>query len=195
MKNKNIIWLVVIVIIVIVIIVGMATQDSGEDASSVIGVSTLSTSLPPKPQISPSEQLSLEQKCSEDGKDFVSAYETENGSGTVQTIWFDPEYHFDTRLNTCLADIAFNEVFYQAPFSELTTNGATEQVIQNNNEVYDIYANRAVLQSDVTRTYVYNNTSDKQDETDTLAQYPMSQDTQNLTNADFSTQLKYFMSE
>jgi len=49
--------------------------------------------------------LELRQRCFEDGLKFFEHYKEINVSD--RTTWEFPEFHFDGKLNTCLADVSY----------------------------------------------------------------------------------------
>ena len=54
--------------------------------------------------------INLKSRCAEDGRNFVENYEQTNSSQNTigaKPLWFDPKYHFNERLNTCLVYIAY----------------------------------------------------------------------------------------
>ena len=139
------------------------------------------------------EKVALKQKCAEDGKQFAQNYQQAGTAGTqAQTIWFDPQYHFDTKLNTCLTYVSYNYVDSQPTIDE-TLSGNSTETITNYNTVYDIYSNKALLQSDITKTYTTVNNN--QTESDTVDSITLSQDVPNSDANTFSNQLKVLMNE
>ena len=122
--------------------------------------------------------VALVNKCMEDGNKFALDYKQAN---TFEgNTWYDPQYHFSTKLNTCLT-----YVFYTVYFP-------TDQTIQSYKTIYDVYSNKALLQSVIIKTYV--SAGGKQQETDTVVKYPLIK-IPNLDEAAFSDQSKVLMSE
>lgn len=70
-------------------------------------------------------------RCAEDGKKFAAAYLAEEQSALLpreQSAWDDPEFHYNTELNTCLVRtrfVALGNVTYQhARVTDLSSNKA-----------------------------------------------------------------------
>ena len=49
-------------------------------------------------------RFEVSQKCGEAGRNFFRDYQSQNtvATSTHQYLWLDPEFHFNSRLNTCL---------------------------------------------------------------------------------------------
>ena len=116
---------------IIVIVLGLA----------VYGGYSMLTSSPQHQQkgsqISAQEKFELSRKCAADGEEFVRKYEETGGSGSA-TIWRDPQYHFNSKLNTCLTYIGF-VIQIDNPTS------------LQYNQVIDIYSNKTLIVSNTIR--------------------------------------------
>jgi hypothetical protein len=79
--------------------------------------------------------LADQEKCATDGAAYYrSFYSTTNLPGYT---WDTPEYHYDSKLNTCLAYIRF--IFqYGTPY-------VTLPISEQYNQVVDIYSNQTIL--------------------------------------------------
>ena len=133
--------------------------------------------------------VNLKSKCATDGQAFYLSFYKQFTQ--VKSIWFDPEFHFNSRLNTCLVYIQWND----NSIPDIYKNDMMDFhiVVMNNNIVFDVYSNQAILQSDIIRTS--DSTNGKVQETDTLNEYPYAQNIPNSNGNTFGSQLKVLMNE
>ena len=82
-------------------------------------------------ELSPEKKLELAEKCSKAGKEFFDQYTKNNYD--PQNRWDEPEYHYNSRLNTCLIHIRF-----------ITLTDKTAYTFQYN-QVIDIFSNKPIL--------------------------------------------------
>ena len=129
--------------------------------------------------------VALKSACATGGANYLKIYQQENGSPSL--VWQTPEYHYDTRLHTCLVYIGYVDVLYQSPISTPPANW-TEGVLVYN-FIFDIYSNQVVLQN------VVNRTSTNGQNADTLSSSPIYTNIANLDWATFNQQVQVLMSE
>jgi hypothetical protein len=133
--------------------------------------------------------INLMSKCANDGQVFYLNFQKEIGHSYAE-IWFDPQFHFNSKLNTCLVYIQWNDTPVPTTYKE---NGVDyTQVVTNFNVVKDIYSNKAILQEVTVRTY--NSLNGKVQETDAFDN-PLYQDIPNSDAVPFRSQLKILMDQ
>jgi hypothetical protein len=79
-------------------------------------------------KLSQKEKLELAEKCSKAGKTYFNDFITRNLPEGF--LWDEPEYHYNTKLNTCLIHIR-----YVSPGKPSS----------HRNQVIDIFANKPIL--------------------------------------------------
>lgn len=167
MKKETVIaWIVGIIIFAIVII--FSTHN------------VKSTPVPPPPvsvSLSGAQLLENASKCAADGSDFFKFWT----GNMVQEGWrYDaPQYHYNQKLNTCLALVAQTSPFNDSPMI------GTSRIM----DVYDVYSNKIVLQSDVYR-YCGDGTACKE-----VVQHSLDHTMVNLSTDDFNAQAQTVMSQ
>lgn len=182
-------WSVAVIIIIGFIYYASQAPNSGSSNESAQTISNSVSNQNPARPADAATNVALKSKCSEDGRTFYKEYY--NQFTQVKSVWFDPQFHFNSKLNTCLVYIQWNDTSVPTTFR----NNMLEytQIITNNNIVYDVYSNEAILQNETVRT---NNGSDgKVQETDTLSTYPYAQNIPNSSITDFNYQLHILMSQ
>jgi hypothetical protein len=129
--------------------------------------------------------VALKSACATDGANYFKNYQLENGSPSV--VWQTPEYHYDTKLNTCLVYIGWDDVIYQSPFDINSPNFTEDLIVYN--FVFDVYSNQAMLQNVVSRK------STNGQNTDTLSSSPNYTNIANVDWTTFNQQMQALMSE
>ena len=86
---------------------------------------------PKSKEMSAEKRLELAEKCSKAGREFIKGYFARNNQEGC--LWDEPEYHYNSRLNTCLIHIRY---LYMLPNSMLSLHY---------NQVIDIFANKPIL--------------------------------------------------
>lgn len=193
-KNKTVLILIgVIAIILIVIFFEMNSPNAGNSEQANNIPVTSDTSGVSTQQSTPNVDVNLKSKCATDGKAYYQDFYKQFTQ--VKSVWGDPQFHFDSKLNTCLVYIWWNDTsipdntYWTADNKYLNST----QIITNNNIVFDVYSNQAVLQNSTTKTYT--SVDGVKDEKDVLSDYPYSQDVPNSDVNTFSNQLKILMNE
>ncbi len=83
----------------------------------------------PEKSLNPEKKLELAEKCSKAGKAFFTEYiSTKLPEGF---LWDEPEYHYSSKLNTCLIHIRYVSL---SPKHSI-----------HRNQVIDIFANKHIL--------------------------------------------------
>jgi len=199
-KDKSVTSIVIVTIIIVVVIVWIisAVSDSNsssstqqQGASSETSQSAQTVQSPAQPQSTNEVNLvALKSKCATDGSAFVRNYEVENNtvnSSGYRPVWQTPEYHYNTRLNTCIVYVGYFQVTYQSPL-DLSSPNSTEDLMGYNFAI-DIYSNQAVLQN------VFDRVDTNGENTDTLSPYPNYSDIENMNWATFNQKMQVLMNE
>jgi hypothetical protein len=79
-------------------------------------------------KLSPEKKLELAEKCSKAGKTYFNDFIARDLPEGF--LWDEPEYHYNTKLNTCLIHIRYVSL---------------GQPSSHRNQVIDIFANRPIL--------------------------------------------------
>ncbi|MCX6716274.1 MAG: hypothetical protein NT077_04685 [Candidatus Taylorbacteria bacterium] len=133
--------------------------------------------------------VNIKSKCANDGQTFYTNFQKKMGK--PELVWWDPQFHFDAVLNTCLMYIQWNDASIPVVFN---SGGADYiQTIMNNNVVFDIYSNQAILQNEITRKSV--STNGEVQTTSGLNNWPLYQNIPNSDVDTFIAKLKVLMSE
>ena len=135
--------------------------------------------------------INLKSRCAEDGRNFAENYEQTNSSQNAigaKPLWFDPKYHFNARLNTCLVYIAYTQNIKKITAQDLFSSDFTNEVMFAN-VVFDIYSNQAILQSLNHRVGAQGKITDTPYKDGIYRQIP------NLDENTFRNQLNVLMSE
>jgi hypothetical protein len=104
--------------------------------SILLVIGTLSLSLlvgcdyPKSEKISAEKKLELAEKCGKTGKEYFN--DSVRNFSFKGTVWDEPEYHYSSKLNTCLIHIRY--------IRELGTESSLQY-----NQVIDIFANEVIL--------------------------------------------------
>jgi hypothetical protein len=190
MEKSSIIGWVIGGIFVVGIIASLLSNNKSDTNPTA---TTSQQSAPTVTTVTPEQNLDLQSKCATDGKSFVNTYElsnnSANGSG-YRPVWGDAEYHYDTQNSTCLAYIWYTQKNYDVPVGNLGDANYSDNIYSSiYSFVFNIYSNKAVLQSvdDRTTTWGAGNT-------DTVSKYSIYQDIPNLDEATFNAQVKVLMS-
>jgi hypothetical protein len=185
-----------IAIIVLIGFISYVSQSSSSRTNQNPAVSNTTNQPAPLSPADAQANVALKSKCADDGKAFIQSFEQSMSGGSgAKPLWFDPQFHFNSRLNTCLAYIQFNTVISDSLQYDASglTSGNWNETVENNNIVFDVYSNQAILQSDIDRAYTYVNS--QKSESDTLSEYPYSQTIPNSNGNDFLSQLTPLMSQ
>ena len=127
--------------------------------------------------------INLKSKCAEDGENFAQNFRRNLGAGS---IWFDPQFHFNSRLNTCLVYIAYNYTI----LSQVQTR-YQGMVVGIFGVVFDVYSNKPILQAVSDRKL-----SEKGEIVSEIpTNYPPYQNVPNLDVNTFLEQLEVLMNE
>ncbi len=176
----------VIVLAIAVMIAYWAGQANSNGISSLPNQTTSTAST----QISNQAQggnLDDQNKCAQDGARFINTFEIENNQsvGGYRPVWFNPQYHYNAKLNTCLAYIGYVQESSEwgAGTSDYTINSMIE------NFVFNIYSNEPVIQS------VDNRVTTNGNNEDTLATYALYSEVPNITESNFNQQMQILMNE
>ena len=135
--------------------------------------------------------INLKSRCADDGRNFAENYEQTNSSQNAigaKPLWFDPQYHFNARLNTCLVHIAYTQNTKTITAQDLFSSDFTDEVMFAN-VVFDIYSNQAILQSLNHRVGAQGKITDTPYKDGIYRQIP------NLDENTFRNQLSVLMSE
>lgn len=98
----------------------------------LLGCDYFKTDKPPtdKPnKLSPEKKLEFAEKCSKVGKEYFDSYIASNLPNGF--LWDEPEYHYSSRLNSCLVHIRY-------------VGNAGDSYIHKN-QVIDVFANKVLL--------------------------------------------------
>jgi hypothetical protein len=120
-------------------------------------------------ELSPEKKLELAEKCSKAGKAFFDDFIARNLPEGY--LWDEPEYHYSSRLNTCLIHIR-----YVSP-------GTTSS---HRNQVIDIFANKPLIYGWFER--------DNVKKTETLTE-PLNTDVPNYKSVEYFKQKDKLFSE
>lgn len=194
-QTKNIwIGIVVIALVAGAYYFGTSSKNSIESTQNTQDTTTSLITQEQPTKATEKADIASKSKCAADGKVFIQNYEQSNNYTSAlgyRTVWGDTQYHFDTKLNTCLAYI-----WYVQEVNETHTGsiGSSDYTITIHslvyNFVFDIYSNQAVLQSVNNRTTPWKGAN-----VDTLVSSPNYQNVPNLEESVFFSQLKVLMNE
>ncbi len=79
--------------------------------------------------------IDLARRCRQDGAKVYAEF-VDSHDNPSRVIWDDPEFHFNRKLNACLADIRYT---YKLRHDD--------SIAFHNNQIVDVYANRPILYS------------------------------------------------
>lgn len=134
-----------------------------------------------KQELSKEKLFELSERCSNAGRlyfrDFVRETNASGFSVKSQYSWDDPEYHYNSRLNTCLIHIRYIE------FDKYNSAVSTHY-----NQVVDIFSNKTIL-----RGWFMRDVSDKNGTKETIID--MSDGTPNYTSIEYYRQKNKLFSE
>jgi hypothetical protein len=196
-NNKNVWILGSILLVIVVVFAYSAGQNSNNQTQSVNNPAEQSM-LPMKQttssNTSTSDLVNLKNKCAKDGSAYMDNYVRTNNlanPGGYRPIWGNPEYHYDTKINTCLVFISYSQEVSEYSTGSIATNDFSNTIYTGVYAfVFDVYSNQAMLQGVVDRT-----TQWKGDNIDTLSKYPPYPNIPNLNGSDFNKELAILMSE
>lgn len=135
--------------------------------------------------IQPPATLPEKSQCASDGAAYVQKYEIstdEESTPSDKYIWYSPTYSFNTKLNTCLAYVGYADQVFSS--GDLTADYDASLIIYN--YVFDVYSNKTVLYSAISRQVLNGST------TDTVLSNSFDP-SPSLSQADFSTQMQELM--
>jgi hypothetical protein len=191
MKNLLIIIVVIVAITGGAYFIGRSSSNSTQSINTPqIPIQTPVQTNQTQPSVAQTKNtdVNLKSKCANDGQTFYTNFQKEIGK--PELVWWDPQFHFDAVLNTCLMYIQWND----ASIPVVYTNGLDYiQTIMNNNVVFDIYSNQAILQNEITRKSV--NTNGEVQTTSVLNSSPLYQNIPNSDVDTFIAKRKVLMSE
>ncbi len=142
--------------------------------------------------IDPVNLVTLKSKCASDGKKYVNNYRLGQNSLAGNKPWWNvEEYHFNTKLNSCLAHIGYVRVVYDRLEGNIgDPDFISETYLTVYNFVFDIYSNQVVLQGVFDRYHAF-----EQENVDTLSNNPTYYQIPNLDVSEYYKQLKIIMNE
>src|SRR3989339_159656 len=88
-------------------------------------------------------------KCIEDGQVFVQNFRETNdvpNSLGYKPVWQGPQFHYNTRMDTCLVYISFYQQKTKVTPSEASSSDQTNETV-NWSIIFDIYSKKAVMQN------------------------------------------------
>jgi hypothetical protein len=85
-------------------------------------------------EVSPEKKLEFAEKCSKAGNEYYDKFISEFGKLYKDYLWADPEFHYNSRLNTCLVDIKFSKLW-----------GPSLRYSTHSYQVIDVFANKPLL--------------------------------------------------
>jgi len=126
-------------------------------------------------ELSPEKKLEFAEKCSKSGKEYYDQFIRDRGNVFKNYVWGDPEFHYNSRLNTCLVDIKFSKLW--GPNLSYSTHFY---------QVIDVFANKPLLYGWFQRDAVKN--------TETL-NHSVIDDVPNYTSVEYYKQKNKLFSE
>lgn len=97
-----------------------------------IGCDYLKPKEPPaKKELSTTEKFNLAERCSVAGKKYFEEFAAGWNNSDSHFMWSEPEYHYNSRLNTCLVHIRFVR--------------GMEDGSWHYNQTMDVFSNKAIL--------------------------------------------------
>jgi hypothetical protein len=85
-------------------------------------------------ELSKEKLLEMAEKCNKAGKTYFQEFSTSMNSDGINYLWDDPEYHYNKRLNTCLAHVRY-----------IQNNPYESSVSTHYNQTVDVFANKAII--------------------------------------------------
>jgi hypothetical protein len=182
-------WAIAGVAIVLLILVGL--RDESQPPAPTVSSSTspilTAKAAPNNPVANSASILGEKSKCATDGAAYVRSYEINNNKSNSygSPLWYDPEYHYSAKLDTCLAYVGYGQEYSQ--YTDIwTQNMKTYLFIEN--YVFDVYSNKVILYS------VINRESENGQNNDSLVDYSaLYPDLQNLYQPEFFSQKAQLM--
>jgi hypothetical protein len=175
-KSKAVMYTVIVIIGIIVIfaIAGSSNQSNNNQ------VQNNQTSA--QPAVDPTQLANLKSKCASDGEAYYKKYQLMMGNSKM--TWFDPSYHYNLKMNTCLVYIGWvtetGDNGLMNYDNTLNTNYAVYATVYN--FVFDVYQNQTLLQS------ISDRTTTNGGNTDVPAKYPLFTNMPNLDVSAFNNQ-------
>ena len=195
LSATTIFWTAVLIIVLIILFSSGKNNDGSNNLTTTTEEQTQTNSQQNSYQLKQKQivpvSIETKSKCADDGRAFAQNYQSKNNAvnaGGYRPVWFDPQYHYDSRLNTCIVYVGYaqedseTDNFNSNPphfTAYLTVVGL----------VFDIYSNEVLLQT------ILNRVSVDGQNTDTPSDFPFYNDVQNLNGNAFKTQLQTLMSE
>lgn len=193
-QNRNqVLITIVIVVVFILILIGIFSPKTPDELNNLPATNNTTNNITQQPQVTPTVDINLKSKCATDGKNFVNNYEISNNQaiGNYRPVWGDPQYHFDSKSNTCLVYIWYTREINEVSTGDMFSSDYSQTIYSNvYNFVFDIYSNQVVLQSVMDRKTPWKGSN-----VDTVSNYPSYQDIPNLDSNAFFGQLKVLMNE
>lgn len=103
-------------------------------------INPLSCDTPKDKGLSKEKLLEMAEKCNKAGKTYFQEFTRSTITPGTRYLWDDPEYHYNSRLNACIAHIRYLE-------SDKYDSGGSRHY----NQVVDIFANKIILRGWFTR--------------------------------------------
>jgi hypothetical protein len=113
-------------------------------------------------ELSNKELLELAEKCNTAGKSYFKEFQVSSNIPGTNYMWDEPEYHYNKRLNACLAHIRYIEIA-TPPFDD---NSFSSQY----NQTVDVFANKTILRGWFFR-YIKNHAEKLMDSIDNVPNY------------------------
>jgi len=192
MKNT----LIVIAVIAVIGIGAYALGQGSNSSTQSVSDTTSQNSLPQQQVVTqaPKVDLNLKSKCATDGKNFIQNYEQSNNTanaGGHRPVWGNPEYHYNTKLNTCLAFITYSQEISEYTTGSMTSTDFSMTIYSTLYAfIFDVYSNQVMLQGVMDRTTPW-----KGDNIDTLSKYSLYPNIPNLNVSDFNKQSAILLAE
>lgn len=150
-QNNKAIWVVGGIIIVIFFIALFYQGDKSNNQTGLVN-NTNETSIPAVQQSTSQEEtqkqqaanVALKAKCAEDGAKYINNFEKSLPS---VGLWGEPSYHFNQKLNTCLATIYWTHTITTSTTGDLSSSNfsvTTDGIFYA--YVFDVYSNQVLLQ-------------------------------------------------
>jgi hypothetical protein len=118
MKKYTWIWIAIIAIVLVIVAYSVGRGSNNNTSQST--------------------NINSKSKCANDGQVFYLNFQKKIGRLRSDN-WFDPQFHFNSKLNTCLVYIQW-------------TGSPSLTVVTDKLIVFDVYSNQAILQSEISNT-------------------------------------------
>ncbi|MGD0576868.1 MAG: hypothetical protein ABSA74_02225 [Candidatus Staskawiczbacteria bacterium] len=161
-KKSKAVMYVVIAVIAIVVIIAIAGSSNQSNSNQPQNNQTVGTTT--QPSIDPTQLVALKSQCATDGAKYIDNFEK---NFSAHALWGTPSYHFNQKLNTCLATVNWLQTISETNNGEWTS---PDNFTINEDDifygyVFDVYSNQVLLQREaeivtVTKSKVSTTLSD-----------------------------------